>query len=100
MPSSVSRISKELDEKVDKFLRRPIEHPVPYLFVDASYLKVRTGSRYVTKAFLVVTEIRDDGYREILGARIADVEDELFRSGLFQELTDRGLSGVKLVGRD
>jgi transposase-like protein len=98
--SSVSRISKELDAKVEEFLKRPIEHPIPYLFVDASYFKVRTDSRYVTKAFLVVTGIRDDGYREILGARIADGEDELFWSGFFQDLMDRGLSGVKLVISD
>src|SRR5512137_969006 len=98
--SSVSRISKELDEKVEEFLKKPIERPIPYLFVDASYFKVRTDSRYVTKAFLVVMGIRDDGYREIFGARIADGEDELFWSGLFQDLTDRGLSGVKLVISD
>jgi putative transposase len=98
--SSVSRISKELDEKVEEFLKRPIEHPIPYLFVDASYFKVRTDSRYVTKAFMIVTGVRDDGYREILGARIADGEDELFWSGLFQDLADRGLSGVKLVISD
>jgi putative transposase len=98
--SSVSRIAKELDEKVEEFLKRPIEHPIHYLFVDASYFKVRTESRYVTKAFLIVTGIRDDGYREILGARIADGEDELFWSGLFQDLKDRGLSGVKLVISD
>jgi putative transposase len=98
--SSVSRISKELDDRVEEFLKRPIEHPIPYLFVDASYFKVRTDSRYVTKAFLVVTGVRDDGYREILGAKIADGEDELFWSGLFQDLADRGLSGVKLVISD
>ena len=98
--SSVSRIAKELDEKVEEFLKRPIEHPIHYLFVDASYFKVRTDSRYVTKAFLIVMGIRDDGYREILGARIADGEDELFWSGLFQDLADRGLSGVKLVISD
>jgi putative transposase len=98
--SSVSRISKELDEKVEEFLKRPIEHAIPYLFVDASYFKVRTDSRYVTKAFLIVTGIRDDGYREILGARIADGEDELFWSGFFEELIDRGLSGVKQVTSD
>ncbi len=98
--SSVSRIAKELDEKVEEFLKRPIERSIPYLFVDASYFKVRVNSRYVTKAFLVVTGIRDDGYREILGARIADGEDELFWSGLFQDLADRGLSGVKLVISD
>ena len=98
--SSVSRIAKELDEKVEEFLKRPIEHPIHYLFVDASYFKVRTDSRYVTNSFLVVMGIRDDGYREILGARITDGEDELFWSGLFQDLADRGLSGVKLVISD
>jgi putative transposase len=98
--SSVSRISKELDEKVDEFLNRPIDQEVPYLFVDASYFKVRTESRYVTKAFLVITGVREDGYREILGARIADGEDELFWSGLFEELKERGLSGVKLIVSD
>jgi transposase-like protein len=98
--SSVSRIAKELDERVEDFLKRPIEQPIYYLFVDASYFKVRNGSRYVTKAFLVVVGVRDDGYREILGARIADGEDELFWSGLFQDLKDRGLSDVKLVISD
>ncbi len=98
--SSVSRISKELDEKVEEFLKRPIEQAIPYLFVDASYFKVRTDSRYVTKAFLIVTGIRDDGYREILGARIADGEDEPFWSGLFADLKDRGLSGVKQITSD
>jgi transposase-like protein len=98
--SSVSRISKELDEKVEEFLKRPIEHATPYLFVDASYFKVRTDSKYITKAFLVVTAVRDDGYREILGARIADGEDELFWTGFFDDLKDRGLSGVKLVVSD
>jgi transposase-like protein len=98
--SSVSRISRELDGRVEEFLKRPIKHPIPYLFVDASYFKVRTDSRYITKAFLVVTAVRDDGYREILGARIADGEDELFWAGFFDDLKDRGLSGVKLVVSD
>ena len=98
--SSVSRISRELDGRVEEFLKRPIEHSIPYLFVDASYFKVRTDSRYITKAFLIVTAVRDDGYREILGARIANGEDELFWTGLFDDLKDRGLSGVKLVVSD
>lgn len=55
---------------------------------------------YITKAFLVVTAVRDDGYREILGARIADGEDELFWTGFFDDLKDRGLSGVELVVSD
>jgi transposase-like protein len=65
--SSVSRVSRELDEKVEEFLKRPIEHQIHHVFVDASYFKVRNDSRYITKAFLVVTGVRDDGYRGILG---------------------------------
>jgi putative transposase len=61
---------------------------------------MRNGSRYFTKAFLIVVGVRGDGYREILGARIADDEDELFWSGLFQDCRDRGLSGVKFLISD
>ena len=99
-PSSISRISKELDDKVNEFLNRPIEKKIKYLFVDASYFKVRFESRYVNRAFLVIIGVREDGYREILGARIADGEDELFWSGLFDDLKLRGLSGVELVISD
>jgi len=98
--STVSRIAKELDGKIAEFLRRPIERPIPYIYVDASYFKVRDGGKYVTKAFLIVTGIRDDGYREILGARITDSESEGFWSGFFDELIDRGLKDVKLVVSD
>jgi putative transposase len=74
--SEVSRIAKELDEKVKEFLERPIEEEIRYLFMDASYFKVRSDGRYVNKALLTVTGIREDGYREILGAKVADSEDE------------------------
>src|SRR5512137_645404 len=93
--STVSRIAKELDEKISEFLKKPIERPIPYLFVDASYFKVRDGGKYVTKAFLIITGIRDDGHREILGAKIADNESEGFWTAFFDELKDRGLNGVE-----
>lgn len=99
-PSSVSRISKELDENVHEFLNRPIESKFPYLFVDASYFKVRDGMRYVSKALLVIAGVREDGYREILGARIADCENAEFWSGIFDDLKERGLDGVHLVVSD
>ena len=69
-PASVSRMAKDLDDQVQAFLLRPIEQAIPYLFVDASYYKIRDGARYVTKAVLVVAGVREDGYREILGARV------------------------------
>ena len=99
-PASVSRMAKDLDEQVQAFLLRPIEQAIPYLFVDASYYKVREGVRYVTKAVLVVAGVREDGYREILGARITDCENEAFWSGLFEDLKERGLTGVQLVVSD
>ena len=98
--STVSRIAKELDEKVAEFLKRPIERPIPYIYVDASYFKVRDGGKYVTKALLIITGVRDDGCREILGAKITDSEREGFWSGFFDELIDRGLNDVKLVVSD
>jgi transposase-like protein len=98
--SEVSRIAKKLDEDVEKFLKRPIEKPTPFLFIDASYFKVRTDGRYINKALLIATAIREDGYREILSAAVADSEDESCWDDLFEGLKARGLSGVKLVISD
>jgi putative transposase len=98
--SEVSRICKILDEKVDEFLKRPIETKILYLLVDATYFKVRQGAQYKTKALLIVVGIREDGLREILGASIAESEDSGFWSALFRSLKDRGLDGVEVVISD
>jgi putative transposase len=98
--SEVSRIAKRLDKQVKEFLDRPIEEPISYLFLDASYFKVRTDGRYINKALLVVTAIHDDGYREILNAMVADSEDESCWESCFDCLKARGLKGVKLVISD
>ena len=99
-PSYVSKVAKELDDQVQSFLEKPIDSHIPYLFVDASYFKVRDGIRYVTKALLVVVGVREDGRREILGARVADTEHELTWEGIFSDLKERGLSSVDLVISD
>jgi putative transposase len=93
-------MAKDLDDQVQAFLLRPIEQATPYLFVDASYYKVRDGARYVTKAVLVVAGVREDGCREILGAKITDCENKEFWSGFFEDLKERGLAGVQLVVSD
>jgi transposase-like protein len=98
--SEVSRIAKKLDKQVKEFLDRPIEDATPYLFLDASYFKVRTDGRYVIKALLVVTAIREDGYREILSAVVESGEDEACWERCFENLKARGLNGVKLVISD
>jgi putative transposase len=82
------------DSKVIEFLSRPIESHIPYLFVDASYFKIRDGIKYSNKALLIIAGLREDGIREILGARIADCEYELTWEDLFYNLTDRGLHHV------
>jgi len=98
--SEVSRIAKDLDEKVKEFLERPIEGEIDYLFLDASYFKVRSQGRYKNKALLIVTGIHENGYREILSAKVQDNEDEPAWVSLFEELERRGLKGVQLVTSD
>jgi transposase-like protein len=98
--SEVSRIAKRLDGQVKEFLNRPLDISIPYLFVDASYYKVRTDGRYINKALLAVTGIFEDGHREILSAKVADNEDESCWESCFEDLKIRGLQGVKLVISD
>lgn len=98
--SYVSSVAKDLDSKVIEFLSRPVEPHIPYLFVDASYFKIRDGIKYSNKALLVIAGVGEDGIREILSARIADCEDELTWEDLFSDLKDRGLQQVDLVISD
>jgi len=91
---TVSNLGKALDEKVTEFFTRPIEQPIVYLIVDAVYIKVRRNSRYVNTAVLIIAGIRDDGFREILGVRVADRENEGFWQPLFGDLKSRGLRGA------
>ena len=99
-PDTVSRMAKELDGVVQEFRNRPIEHSFPYLIVDATYLKVRRGTRVVSQALLITAGIREDGFREILSIDLMDSEGEAFWYEHFEMLKERGLHGVQLLISD
>jgi transposase-like protein len=88
----VSPREKARDENVNEFFNHPIELPVGYRSVDA-YGTVRHQSRDVNPAVLIIAGIREDGYREIVGIRVAECEDEGFWFSLFEDLTVRGSTG-------
>jgi putative transposase len=69
--SQVSRLCAEIDEKVNAFLARPIEGDWPYLWIDATYVKVRQNGRIVSVAVIVAVGVNSDGRREMLGMDIA-----------------------------
>ncbi len=98
--SQVSRLCAEIDEKVKAFLSRPIEGDWPYLWVDATYVKVRQNGRIVPVAVIVAVGVNGDGRREILGMDIGPSEAETFWTAFLRKLARRGLRGVKLVISD
>jgi putative transposase len=98
--SQVSRLCEEIDGKVKAFLERPIEGDWPYLWIDATYVKVRQDGRIVSVAVIVAVGVNADGRREILGLDIGPSEAEPFWTAFLRKLTRRGLRGVKLVISD
>ena len=98
--SQVSRLCEEIDEKVKPFLGRPIEGEWPYVWLDATYLKVRRGGRIVSVAVVIAIGVNGDGRREVLGLDICPSEAETFWSEFLRKLARRGLRGVKLVISD
>ena len=74
--SHVSRLCEEIDGKVKAFLERPIEGDWPYLWIDATYLKVRRGGRIVSVAVIIAVGVNADGRREVLGMEIGTSEAE------------------------
>jgi transposase-like protein len=98
--SQVSRLCEEIDVKVKTFLDRPIEGEWPYIWIDATYLKVRRGGRIVSVAAIIAVGVNADGRREVLGLEIGTSEAEPIWTEFLRKLTRRGLRGVKLVVSD
>jgi transposase-like protein len=98
--SQVSRLCEEIDTRVDAFLDRPIEGDWPYLWIDATYVKVRQEGRIVSVAVIIAVGVNSDGRREVLGMDVGASEAEPFWKAFLRSLTHRGLRGVKLVISD
>ena len=98
--SSVSKLCKDIDERVNAFLKRPLAGEWPYLWLDATYLKVREGGRIVSVAAIIAVAVTTEGKREIVGLHIGPSEAEPFWSTFLRDLVRRGLKGVKLVISD
>jgi putative transposase len=74
--SQVSRLCAEIDERVNAFLSRPLEGAWPYLWLDATYVKVREGGRIISRAVIIAVAVNEDGKREVLGVATGPSEAE------------------------
>ena len=98
--SQVSRLCEEIDARVKAFLDRPLEGEWPYVWLDATYVKVRRNHRIVSVAVIIAVGVNADGRREVLGMDIGPSEAETFWTEFLRKLRRRGLRGVKLVVSD
>jgi putative transposase len=95
--SQVSRLCEEIDARVKAFLDRPLEGDWPYVWLDATYVKVRRNRHIVSVAVIVAVGVNTDGRREVLGIDIGPSEAETFWTEFLRKLRRRG---VKLVVSD
>ena len=98
--SQVSRLCQDIDGRVQTFLNRPIEGTWPYLWIDATYVRVREGGIIRSVAVIIAVAVNTDGRREVLGVTTGPSEAEPFWTEFLRSLTARGLRGVKLVISD
>jgi len=104
--STVSKLCKDIDDRVGAFLDRPLVGDWPYLWLDATYLKQREGGRIVSVAAIIAVAANTEGKREIPGSspgtglHIGPSEAETFWSTFLKSMVRRGLHGVKLVISD
>lgn len=98
--SEVSRMCRELDESVKAFLSRPIEGDHPYVWLDATFHKVRENGKVVSLANVVAIGVCATGERRVLGIDVGPAEDHAFWLSFLRSLVARGLTGVRLVISD
>lgn len=99
--STVSQLCLGLDARVNSFNERRFDDvEYPFVLVDAMYIKSRDADRVVSRAALIISGIRSDGFREILGVQIGDTESYSTWDETFRWLKSRGLKGVIYVVSD
>ena len=98
--SQVSRLCEALDAEVERFRHRPLEGTHPYVWLDATFVKVRDGGRVVSMAVVLAIGVRSSGEREVLGLDVGPSEDGAFWHQFLRSLVARGLAGVELVISD
>ena len=98
--SEVSALCAGLDEEAEAFRTRPIEGEHPYVWLDATYMKCRTGGRYASVALVTAIGMSSSGHKEFLGCACFDSESEAAWSEFLGSLRDRGLRGVRLAVSD
>ena len=98
--SQVSRLCKVLDDEVERFRQRPLAGEYPYVWLDATFVKVREGGRIVSQAIVVAIGVKTSGEREVLGLDVGPSESGEFWKQFLRELVGRGLRGVRLVTSD
>ena len=91
----VSRICKELDAQVYAFRTRRLDGEFPYLFLDATFEKVRENGRVISMAVLIAVGVRSTGEREVVGIDVGPAEDHEF----WLQFLRRGLSAAGLERR-
>lgn len=98
--SQVSRLCQELDAEVERFRTRRLEGPYPYVWLDATFVKVREAGRVVSQAVVLAIGVKATGEREVLGLDVGPSEDGAFWVQFLRGLVARGLGGVRLVISD
>jgi putative transposase len=98
---AVSRIARRLEDEQRAWRERSLEEKgYPYLYLDATYLKVRWGPGVTSMALLACVGVDEEGFREVLAVEVAGTEKGAAYASLLRGLIDRGLSGVRLVVSD
>jgi putative transposase len=98
--STVSRVTKVLSEQVEQLRRAPIEGPIPYLYLDATFLDARWARSVENVSALVAYGVDASGHRRLLAVTLGTEESEQSWTELLTQVCDRGLSGVQLVIAD
>lgn len=99
--STVSQLCTGLDARVRAFNERRFDNvKFRFIMVDAMFIKSRDDERVVSRAALIISGIREDGYREILGIKIGDTESFATWEETFRWLKGRGLKGILYIISD
>lgn len=98
-PSSISKITDEILEEVEKFKKRELKKEYYVIFLDAIFVNLRRDTVEKEGVYFVLG-VTNEGYRDILGFYIYPTESSVIWEEILEDLKRRGVEEVLLFVSD
>ncbi|BBE30399.1 IS256 family transposase [Tepiditoga spiralis] len=96
----ISKITNKILPEIREWQSRPLEEIYTFMFMDGIVFKVKDDGEIIKKTAYVVLGVNIDGFKEVLGIYIGEIESSKFWLRVLNDLKNRGIKDILIASVD